>query len=513
VGALVEALGPAVPERLLALHGRYALLVALAACWSRGELPVLPSSLAPEALRACGLPIVHDGDAPPGADALDVRAVLGRPARADPLLAPPDDRVVVALTTSGSTGAPRRVTKTWSQLVREADAHRHWLADAEGRIRRVVSTVPAHHVYGLLWGLLLPLRAGSVIHDDAPLLVEAVRARVSELGATVLVTVPAHLRGLDAPDLLRRVETIVSSGGPLPAATAERVVAVGGPVATEILGSTETGGIAWRQGGERWTPLPGVRVSADPEGRLHVDAPWLAPDDPRPRPADDRVALDDGGFRLLGRLDDVVKVASRRTSLGHVTELLLAAPGVRDAAVLPRVDGTRERLHALVALRDPSDATALPAVRRFLAERLDAVVVPRLHPVAALPREPTGKLVRARLDALVDRLRGEVPTRVELVVPIEPADTRFDGHFPGRPVLPAVVQTLDLVVAPARDVWSDLGPLVEARRLRFARALVPGDRVAVSLVREADVVRFTLAVGGATAASGSLRFAGPTAPP
>jgi 3-hydroxymyristoyl/3-hydroxydecanoyl-(acyl carrier protein) dehydratase len=216
----------------------------------------------------------------------------------------------------------------------------------------------------------------------------------------------------------------------------------------------------------------------------------------------------DGAFSHLGRLDDVVKVASRRVSLGAVERALLGAPGVVDAAVALVERGGRERLHALVVL-DGDEV----AVRRWLAERLDAVAVPRLHRVARLPREATGKLPQRTLLAAIDAALGVAPTEARSSHEIAADHPGFAGHFPGQPVLPAVVQLLDLVLPEVAATWPELGSVRELRRLKFLRPVLPGDTVDLVLVREAAAIRFTISARDEVAASGALRVDGlPTAP-
>ncbi len=507
VAAVDRALGPREPgrERVIALTDRYLFAVALLAVAERGEVARLPTSLAPEAVRdaAQGQPALHEGQA----EGLDLAALLARPHREGPpatLRLPPEARVLVRLSTSGSSGTPRTVEKTVGQLVHEADTLRHAFAVPD-RVR-LVATVPPHHIYGLLFGVLVPLRAGGALHTDAPLLVEAVAARVNALNAEFLVTVPAHLRGLvgDGPNPFAGLSRIVTSGAPLSPDTAAATRDRAGFEVTEIFGSTETGAIGWRHqlAQARWLPLTGVTVSADADERLHLDSSFLAPDEPRPRPCDDRVSLhEDGRFSLHGRLDDVVKIASKRVSLGAVERLLLGAPGVRDAAVAMRVDGGRERLHALVVLEGSA-----ADLRTWLGERLDAVAVPRLHLLPQLPREATGKLPRATLLATLDALAAPEPTSVELPFAVPVDHPGFQGHFPDQPVLPAVVQLIDLVLAAVRATWPRLGLLTQTKRLKFLGPVLPGAEGQISLVRTGSGVTFTVSVGEAVVARGRVNF-------
>ncbi|WP_280506171.1 amino acid adenylation domain-containing protein [Nocardia farcinica] len=104
----------------------------------------------------------------------------------------------------------------------------------------------------------------------------------------------------------------------------------------------------------------------------------------------------DGTLRFLGRADDQVQVRGFRVELGEVEAAVLAAPGVRNAAVLARADvgGTRQ----LVAYVTGTDDHA--AVRAAVAESLPHYMVPSLVvTVESLPLTAHGKLDRAALPA------------------------------------------------------------------------------------------------------------------
>ena len=103
-------------------------------------------------------------------------------------------------------------------------------------------------------------------------------------------------------------------------------------------------------------------------------------------------------FRLLGRSNDVVNVAGKRSSLAHLNYHLNSIEGVQDGSFwLPDdiADGVVRPVAFVVA---PGVAAA--HIVEKLRERLEAVFVPRrvVH-VQALPREATGKLTAAALRA------------------------------------------------------------------------------------------------------------------
>ncbi len=82
----------------------------------------------------------------------------------------------------------------------------------------------------------------------------------------------------------------------------------------------------------------------------------------------------------------------------------------------------------------------------------------------------------------------------------------FEGHFEGDPVLPAVAQLNSLVLALVRESWPALPPLRRATKLKFHRAITPGNDLTVRLERSHHTVAFTLTRGDTLASSGTLFF-------
>lgn len=577
VAAVLPDTTPGDPREILCVAGdRYHFAVALLAAWQRGHRVALPPNAQPELLRqmaddpAISL-VIHDTDEMAG---LDLRPLLGPSSGlareshapwAEPLeLSPlPARRLLVTVWTSGSTGEHQRHGKTAGQLFAEALilAEHFGLAGAglggEGKGRvRVVGTVPSHHIYGLLFTVLVPLVSGGSFSRETPLHAGVVRATLIETRADVLVSVPAHLRALkildvgQLPPLLR----VFSSGAPLPPDTAKMLRARFGLVVTEVLGSTETGGIASRVSGlesepadddpevdtRLWTPLPHVRIDVDASddagnvGRLIVDSPFLPPDEPRPWPTADRIELVDhvehgppGRFRHLGRIDGVVKIGGKRVSLVEIERRLLEIHGVEDAAVwVVEVGGARGReTVAMVVAPGLSPELLRAELRRWL----DPVVIPRrLRLVDSLPREPNGKLVRRRLleafeapKARVESLAcraiegGDRPNVASFAVYVPRDLYGLRGHFRVMPIVPGVVQ-LELARTQTLARWPELAPrrLAQVLRLKFVRPLRPGEHLRLELERRADDrVDFRLRVDGAdgdTISSGSLLFADAT---
>jgi acyl-coenzyme A synthetase/AMP-(fatty) acid ligase len=366
----------------------------------------LPGTLA-EAAAWCeaslGLPV-------PG------RPGVARPApAAQALAAPRFDTARVELYTSGSTGEPKRIVKTLPMLADEvAMLEALWgptLGDA-----LVLGTVPHHHIYGLLFRVLWPLAAGRPFFARAlpdPLDLQAV---MHAAGQTVLISTPAHLARL--PELVdlavwrAGLKRVFSSGGPLAAASAHALRAVLGEAPTEVLGSTETGGIAWRvrdgsSDEDAWHALPGVSVAIDQEGGLSVSSPYAGV--AGQATGDAAAWLTDGRFRLQGRLDRILKIAGKRLALPEIEARLTQHSWISEAAVAP-LPQQADRLGALLVpsaagrrfLQEAGKAAFVGALKQALAPYYDAVLLPRRWRILpALPRDERGKLPAAAVAAVL----------------------------------------------------------------------------------------------------------------
>jgi acyl-coenzyme A synthetase/AMP-(fatty) acid ligase len=218
----------------------------------------------------------------------------------------------------------------------------------------------------------------------------------------VLVTTPFHLKALlEAKVALPAIDLSVCATAPLSpqlAARAEQQLAA--PL-VEIYGCTEAGQVATRRptAGPEWRTFDDLVLSGDGAATTvsggHVPEPTLL--------ADVLEVVDAETFRLLGRSNDLVNVAGKRSSLGHLDFHLNSIEGVVDGAFWMPPDGDASGIVRLIAF------VVAPGVTRerivaALRERVDAAFLPRrVVFVDALPREATGKLTRARLDDLAAR--------------------------------------------------------------------------------------------------------------
>ena len=84
----------------------------------------------------------------------------------------------------------------------------------------------------------------------------------------------------------------------------------------------------------------------------------------------------------------------------------------------------------------------------------------------------------------------------------------FEGHFPGRPVLPAIGQLAMLTTLMRREAGSPVS-LTGVDGFRLSRQVLPGDRVEVRLEahRASDTVAFEVRCDGDPVSRGTARVA------
>ncbi|SCK54152.1 Acyl-coenzyme A synthetase/AMP-(fatty) acid ligase [Variovorax sp. HW608] len=502
---------------------RYAFTVSLAAALVRGETSFLPPDARPDTLarlHEVGDPafaVIDDAAiGTPGLPSVifDKHAAADRSADvAMPVL--DRDMHAVSLLTSGSTGAPQPHAKTWGTLVGNIATAARRLSSLLGRPSlaglTVVATVPVQHSYGLESSALLALLGGAAFDSGRPFFpADVAKALASVPQPRALVTTPFHLKTLLLSGIeLPPVDLILSATAPLsPQLAAQAEQAMGGKL-IEIYGSTESGQVATRQPtqSEVWETFGEIRVrrEQDPAGneRFVFSGDFIA----EPTPMADILELQgDQRFRLLGRANDLIHVAGRRSSLGYLNHHLNSIPGVVDGAFwLPDdvVDGVVRPVAFVVA--PTLDAQAVIAALR---ERIEAVFVPRrvVH-VNAFPREGTGKLTARSLREFALAHLASDTTPVQLTREVPEDHPAFAGHFPGQPLLPGALLVAEVLEAvrgvPALS--ARLGPTPTLAAAKFLSPVRPGSTLAIDLVPETGAsrgLRFEVRCGDVVAASG-----------
>jgi len=425
----------------------------------------------------------------------------------------------VTFYTSGSSGKPKAVTRSFEALLREAQVWESLFGERLGRAE-VIGTVPHHFIYGAIFRILWPLWAGRPFDAQPFADGHALAARLKQGGEFVLVSSPSLLQRMPAEEIrtLAGLRAIFTSGSLLEASVAKLW-----SFPIEVYGSTETGGIAWRRqevDDEPWNPLPGVKLTLKDDGTLQVRSPYVAPGGEQT--ADLVRFVGEGRFELLGRADRIAKVEGRRVSLAELESLAEAHPAVRRCVMLQSEPHARPQ--AVLVPEMASDAAdyvvVWEEVRQLMLARYDAVVIPRRHRfVPVLPADARGKHPAEALRRLftpepsvggtqswprfLGHRRQDGSVIVELAVPEDLP--LFAGHFPGAPILPGVI----LISWAATCAEAYLGWRGDSRgidHLKFNAAVWPRETLQLTLsLTPTGGVKFEFQAGGKAKAAGVFR--------
>jgi acyl-coenzyme A synthetase/AMP-(fatty) acid ligase/3-hydroxymyristoyl/3-hydroxydecanoyl-(acyl carrier protein) dehydratase len=494
------------------------LAIALLGAWRAGVAVLLPSDLqAQTRQRWAGHVDLWLTDLPEDTRLDQLNAAPLAPAALDL------DQCSLSLCTSGSSGEPKLIEKRLRQMANEVTAlERLWgagLGDA-----CIIGSVAAQHIYGLLFRVLWPLCAGRrFVRKQLPF-PEDLQCASREHASFAWVASPALLKRMgDNLDWnhLSAVRRVFSSGGALPADAAASLHQRLGQWPSEILGSSETGGIAWREGDSLWRAFDDVTLSQDDDGALRIESPYL-PSGHVEQTSDAVRFLADGRFELLGRLDRIVKLEEKRISLPLLEQALATHEWVSEVR-MGVVRENRASLGALVilsasgvhALRNRGRRALTQALRLHMVPHCEALALPRRWRLLShLPLNAQGKLPQALIDTLLVSPRTQAPDliaqeqhedewRLQLIVPLDLA--HFPGHFPGTPILPGVVQ-IDWAINLAKRLM-DLPPRFAGMEvLKFQQLVRPGDRLSLTLRfdPERSKLHFAYRNGDAACSSGRI---------
>ncbi|HEX5930087.1 MAG TPA: AMP-binding protein, partial [Solirubrobacterales bacterium] len=273
---------------------------------------------------------------------------------------------------------------------------------------RWLCCVPLSHIAGL--GIVMRsviYGTTAVVHDGFD--VDRVGAALEGDGISVVSVVATMLtRLLEAGADLSGPRAILVGGGPVPREPLEEAIAKGATV-VQTYGLTETcsqvttlaPADARRKLGSAGRPLLTTHLRIQ-DGEILVQGPTVAPGS---ADADgwlhtgDLGQIDEEGFLYVeDRIDDMIVSGGENVVPSEVEEVLLRHPEVADAAVVGREDPEWQQAVTAVVVLESDSAVTPDDLRRHCAETLAGFKVPkRIELAAALPRTPSGKLMRRAL--------------------------------------------------------------------------------------------------------------------
>lgn len=358
-------------------------------------------------------------------DAKDLASLSGTPVRARDL---DRDTTAAILYTSATTGRPKGVMLSHANIVSNAYATVHHLRMTEDD--RGLCAVPMFHCFGQNFVMNALVTAGGllVVHERfvPDRFLEAVRLHRITLFYGVPTMYILFLSRAETLDFAS-IRLFFSAAAPLPTDVERRWRERYGRPIVQGYGLTECSPFAaWNHDhhvrpGSVGTPIENVEMKVvDPDGRelpdgelgeIVISGPnvmkgyfgnprataeairdgWLHSGDIGYRDAD-------GYYFLVDRVKDMINVSGFKVFPREVEEVLYRHEAVKEVAVVGMPDPVRgEAVTAFVVLQEGRTATP-EALRKVCSDAIAAYKVPeRIEFISALPKNPTGKILKKEL--------------------------------------------------------------------------------------------------------------------
>ena len=322
--------------------------------------------------------------------------------------------------TSGTTAAPRAIRFGSQQLLADCNQICDTMGISDADLN--FGVIPISHSYGFS-NLLTPLIVCGVpmvvSRDRTP---RAVLADLARTDATVFPGTPIFYQAFcDMHDVpaLRQLRLCISAGASLSGTVAKKFFDKFKLLIHSFYGASECGGICYERDGTAFEdgvvgePLKNVDVEiidpAAPSSQIRVrsagvgDGYFPEPDEQKLANGifvpDDLLARTERGFKIVGRISDVINIAGKKVNPGEVEAHIIGFPGIKQAVVFgrPAAAGAlrnEEVAACVVADADLRENNLLELCRKTLSPWQ---VPKRIFIVDAIPTNEHGKISRRDL--------------------------------------------------------------------------------------------------------------------
>ncbi len=324
-----------------------------------------------------------------------------------------ENRYDIFLYTSGSTGKSKLIGKNASNIITEVMELYRLFKPLKKDLFYI--TPPLYHIYGFLFGLMLPLYSSSAIDLTYHFTPESVAEYVKEKKVDFFVSIPSYYKMLEELHLqhfFKKAKKLFSSSAQLPLDISDSFYNKS-VLITEVYGSTETGGIAHRVSAEtiQWQLFSYVQIpghSLNNEVELVIDSPAISVDYDKETGFNTGDVVNfnsDNNFILLGRNTKFVKIHGKRVDLGFILSRFReyikntysiniledqVFAGLKDDKVFIIVEGK--------VVEEPRKL--IEDLRAFLP----GYAVPRYIIFNSIPRNEMGKINKQKIDELIKGL-------------------------------------------------------------------------------------------------------------
>ncbi|MBO5997779.1 MAG: AMP-binding protein [Alphaproteobacteria bacterium] len=411
----------------------------------------------------------------------------------------------VSFFTSGSTGKPKLINKNFEMLASEVQMHSEMQRAVIEKNPVLIATVLPNHMFGMLWRFLFSL-ANHLLQDlDTVISPEEIQDKQNRYENILLVTTPTFMNEIAAYSeqyqFKKNCLAIYSAGSLLTAKTAQKMLDLFDVSPFEVFASTETGGVAYRNQttGEKWHVFDAVKMEQNDQQCLRVvSSPFsfVCPFDMQDVIQD----VTQNTFILLGRNDRIVKIAESRVDLNEMEEKLMAFPFIREVRLTTyTTDKNFLALAAIICLNSKGTAflktadkiSLVQKIKKHLSAYYEKSILPKkFRFVHQIPKNPQGKILKKDIseilassapEPIVENLKVDENSLSADLTFLKDA-IYFQGHFPGHPILPGVIQ-LHFAFYFLKRYFNEYEDNYTLHKLKFTSLILPDKTVHFELTK------------------------------
>ncbi|MBS9782794.1 MAG: acyl-CoA synthetase [Arcobacter sp.] len=422
-----------------------------------------------------------------------------------------DKNTKIYVRTSGSSGKSKSIEKNLNQLTKEGE----FLVDffKFNKLNTFFSSASHQHFYGLTFKIIVPLISNSKIFSKQIKYPE--NLLIQNFQNAVLISSPALLKRLNEYKNIKAllsVEKIITAGSKLPLHVRNSLEAKIGEKIIEIYGSTETGAVAYNKN-DTFFLLGDNQIQINNKGGIDISSSWCE----RFTNQDEIEFLENGGFRLLGRIDRIIKLEDKRVSLINIEDFLLTCKLVKDCFIDKHP--THNRLLALIVLSDEGierfktsgKTGVVKEITKHLKQRYNSVFLVRYFKILeSLPTNSQGKILKSSFKEALqpktkliwkeiykDATKAKFKTKTSLDL------FYFTDHFPSFPLLPGFVQ-LGFVYELANSMGLNIDFENVVENVKFQNFSHPNSTIEVELEVKNQKLYFNILTNDKPCAKGRI---------
>ncbi|MBO1626713.1 AMP-binding protein [Bacillus arachidis] len=296
---------------------------------------------------------------------------------------------------SGTTGEPKLIQRSWKEIEREMDAYNEALQCESDEVPIVLA--PVSHSYGLICGTLSAIMRGSkpivITNKNPKFALNIIRNTPKHI--VYAVPLMLHIMG-SFPQGAFQFHKVMTSGSPLPESLFYKLKGVTKYMMQQY-GCSEAGCISichnMNTHLDLGEPLPhtSVRISNDQNQPEEI----VVTIGEKVIYTKDLGYRSERGIHFVGRMDDVINVAGLKVFPIEVEETMLRLEGIQEAIVYR---GKHPVMGEIVKAKVISSIDPVQ-IRKWCIQHLPSYKVPHeIENVTDIPKNATGKVSRKLLE-------------------------------------------------------------------------------------------------------------------